>query len=253
MTTRPESLPCVRFRSFPCRLPRAAACEWLATAMSRARGRRRCSPEVRAAQRRRMIMPVDPVSDGTWIGVNDAGFIAVLLNAYPASSVAAAPAQVDQPLVSRGTIIPSLLGSDCFDQLVEQALAIDTRRFAAFRLVLADSQEVAEVGWAGLRSGLKSRMRADRPADVYFVRAGGRTGRSSTARALPPLVPRSGGLVDGARRLSSTPMARRARVKRLHEPRGRLHRELHGRRDCRHCGDVELPSSAAESAVGSKG
>lgn len=40
-------------------------------------------PVVRTFGVRRAILPVDPVSDGTWIGVNDAGLVATLLNVNP--------------------------------------------------------------------------------------------------------------------------------------------------------------------------
>src|SRR5262249_13957501 len=37
-------------------------------------------PLVRNCDERQAIMPIDPVSDGTWIAVNDAGIAATLLN-----------------------------------------------------------------------------------------------------------------------------------------------------------------------------
>jgi uncharacterized protein with NRDE domain len=114
-------------------------------------------PEVRLAEGRQIIMPIDPVSDGTWIGASDAGLVAALLNAYPEGFAASALAPGQNPPTSRGTIIPVLLGSTSLDELVERAAAIDTSRFAPFRLVLADSHEVAEMAWTASSVELRSR------------------------------------------------------------------------------------------------
>ncbi len=114
-------------------------------------------PEVRLAEGRQIIMPIDPVSDGTWIGASDAGLVAALLNAYPARFAAAALAPGKNPPASRGTIIPVLLGSGSLDELIERATRIDASRFAPFRLVLADSREVAELAWGSPSVELISR------------------------------------------------------------------------------------------------
>jgi uncharacterized protein with NRDE domain len=125
-------------------------------------------PELRRAQLRTLIMPVDPVSDGTWIGVNDAGLAAALLNAYPAGVEAAVLTR--QPPLSRGTIIPTLLGSSSLDELVQRATAIDTSLFAPFRLVFADRREVVELRWAQSAMELKSREPLTRP--MMFTSSG---------------------------------------------------------------------------------
>jgi hypothetical protein len=113
-------------------------------------------------------MPVDPVSDGTWIGASDAGLAAVLLNAYPVGVEAAVLAR--QPPLSRGTIIPALLGSSSLDELVQRATAIETTHFAPFRLVLADRREVVELRWAQSATELKSRDPLTRP--LMFTSSG---------------------------------------------------------------------------------
>ena len=59
-------------------------------------------PAITRAGSRLAIMPVDPESGGTWIGVNDAGLVCSLLNVYNGSTATRAR-------VSRGTIIPPLL------------------------------------------------------------------------------------------------------------------------------------------------
>src|SRR5206468_9651830 len=45
------------------------------------------APEVRGFGSRRAMMPIDPVSGGTWIAVNDAGLAMTLLNANFAQPV----------------------------------------------------------------------------------------------------------------------------------------------------------------------
>ncbi len=126
-------------------------------------------PEVRMADGRQMIMPVDPVGGGTWIGVNDAGLAAALLNAYPADFNPASlpPAET---LVSRGTIIPGLLGSNHFDELIERAARVDTSRFAPFRLVLVGDGEVVEMRWASHAMQRSSRVQLTGP--MMFTSSG---------------------------------------------------------------------------------
>ncbi len=126
-------------------------------------------PQIRIAGRHHFVMPVDPVSNGTWIGVSDAGLVAVLLNAYPAGAdEEALPSAAD--LTSRGTIIPGLLASEQFDEMLERAGRLDANRFAPFRLVLADQSEVAELHWARPAPALKSRTRLIDP--VMFTSSG---------------------------------------------------------------------------------
>ena len=109
-------------------------------------------------------MPVDPVSDGTWIGASDAGLAAVLLNAYPAENSATDSARtLEAGLTSRGTLIPALLASDSFDDLLGRASQIDASRFAPFRLVLADRSEVAELHWARPAPVLQARLQFSGP------------------------------------------------------------------------------------------
>jgi hypothetical protein len=84
-------------------------------------------------------MPIDPQSGGTWIGVNDRGLTAALLNVYEAPRSLAAPAR------SRGTIIPQLLASASLDDAFAWASQLDPAEFAPFRLLLLDRKRVAIV------------------------------------------------------------------------------------------------------------
>ena len=98
-------------------------------------------PAVQAFGEHRAILPIDPPSGGTWIAVSDAGWMATLLNRNPGDMRRANYADRE----SRGTIIPSLLTLDSFDDVVDAASAIDAERFAPFRLVVADRDRVAQL------------------------------------------------------------------------------------------------------------
>jgi hypothetical protein len=101
------------------------------------------SPEVRYFGHRAAILPLDPVSAGTWVAVNDAGLALTLLNAP--GTPGAIPAR------SRGGIIPALLDSRTLAAAIDRALAINGAAYAPFRLVLVDGLEVGEVRSEGDR------------------------------------------------------------------------------------------------------
>ena len=113
-------------------------------------------PSMWKAGGRRALMPIDPESGGTWIAANDAGLVFVLLNAndgIPAGS---------QALVSRGTIIPSLVGCDRLPHALWMAQRLPVDRFAPFRLLMLDRDQVIDC-WPG-EDGLHHRRRALRGA-----------------------------------------------------------------------------------------
>lgn len=88
------------------------------------------------------LMPVDPVSDGTWIAVSDAGLIMTLLNLNPPRGSLKKHLGLTQ---SRGVIIPGLLHATTLDEAVTLALALEPRRFKPFRLVLLDREQAFEL------------------------------------------------------------------------------------------------------------
>lgn len=96
-------------------------------------------PVIRTFGNRKAIMPVDPVSNGTWIAVNDAGIAATLLNVNPGLK----PTVGDHVNPSRGTLIPHLMVSETIDEAIESSAAIDPSQYAPFRLVIVDSERVA--------------------------------------------------------------------------------------------------------------
>lgn len=102
-------------------------------------------PEIRLFNQRRAIMPVDPVSDGTWIGVNDAGLVMTLMNVYPAPVDREGFAAWGGRYASRGAIIPSLLHCESIDEAVSLAGRLDPLAYPSFRLVLLDGTRLAEV------------------------------------------------------------------------------------------------------------
>lgn len=123
-------------------------------------------PVARVYGPRRALHPVDPVSGGTWIGVNDAGLALALLNVYapaptprPPDDVrrAALPAKAatGRPLVddstvrewpstsstgrrSRGEIIPALLHMECVDEVRAALRRVTRDDYPPFRVVAID-------------------------------------------------------------------------------------------------------------------
>jgi hypothetical protein len=94
-------------------------------------------PTVWAAGPRRAVMPIDPDSGGTWIAANDAALVFVLLNTSDPPSASAGA-------VSRGTIIPTLVGCAAVSQALAQAQRIPVDVFAPFRLLIADRDEIVD-------------------------------------------------------------------------------------------------------------
>ena len=90
-----------------------------------------------AAGTRRAVMPIDPESGGTWIAANDAGLAFVLLNANPG-----VPRDVGE--VSRGMIIPALVGCATISRAVAQAQQVQAHQFAPFRLLILDRYEAVD-------------------------------------------------------------------------------------------------------------
>jgi Transport and Golgi organisation 2 len=102
-------------------------------------------PRVVTVGQRQALMPIDPVSGGTWIAATDAGLIFTLLNVYTAPRDPQAPT----PRVSRGTIIPRLLDAGTLGEALARTNELNADDYAAFRLVLADRQRVADVYCTG--------------------------------------------------------------------------------------------------------
>jgi len=110
---------------------------------------------------RTAILPIDPLSQGTWIGVNDAGLVLCLLNA---SSMR--PSVRSRPLRSRGDIVPSLLDCDSVAEVVARADRINPLEFPPFRLLAITRDQLAVL--AADQSTLN--VQYTRPmADPFFI------------------------------------------------------------------------------------
>ncbi len=94
------------------------------------------------------IGPIDSDAGGTWIGTNEFGVTACLLNAY--FPIGAAPEAIQSGAKSRGIIIPELLAhqsyGDCASWLCE---SLDPTQFAGFMLLLVAADSCAHFLWPG--------------------------------------------------------------------------------------------------------
>ena len=102
-------------------------------------------PQVRGFGARLAILPIDPVSNGTWIGVNDAGLAMVLLNVNAPTKAQGSvhPRNAPPASRSRGTIIPGLLHCESLRDATRLAARLPAADYSPFRLVLIESREVA--------------------------------------------------------------------------------------------------------------
>ncbi|MBK8915345.1 MAG: NRDE family protein [Phycisphaerales bacterium] len=109
----------------------------------------------------RAILPVDPASGGTWIGANDRGLVATLLNVYtlPYSTTGRFPGRR-----SRGALVPQLLEAGGLEDARQAAGLIDAAAYPPFRLVAADRGRWFEAhgDGAGLRISESSPLLAPR-------------------------------------------------------------------------------------------
>jgi len=81
------------------------------------------------------LMPIDPVSNGTWVGVNSAGLALTLLN----YNLPDPPTGRD---ASRGAVIPALLGARSVQQVIQGLTQLERERMMPFRLVACDGESV---------------------------------------------------------------------------------------------------------------
>lgn len=102
-------------------------------------------PKHRRAGALDALWPIDPESQGSWIGINEAGLAATLLNRTGPRHRPSAGA------VSRGTIIPRLLQHDSLEHALGAALALAARRFQPFTLLLVGGARAAIVTSDGER------------------------------------------------------------------------------------------------------
>ena len=90
-------------------------------------------PQTRTIDNQRVLMPIDPASNGTWVGVNQSGLALTLLNYNPTDP----PIGRDR---SRGTVIPLLLNARTVGDVVALASEVERERMMPFRLVACDGE-----------------------------------------------------------------------------------------------------------------
>lgn len=105
-------------------------------------------PQFRHHQSRRALYPVDPVSDGTWIAVNDAGLVMLVLNRNRDFNVKPPALDAMLPhskLNSRGTIIPQLLDCKSLAEAILRSQRLELECLAPFRLLILDRTHYFEL------------------------------------------------------------------------------------------------------------
>jgi len=116
------------------------------------------TPTAHRLRDRAAIYPVDPVGGGTWIGVNDAGLAAALLN----RTIDAAVSPGRTPQRSRGLIIPDLLGCRSLTDAFDIAAGLDPALFDLFRLALVQRMAAVVLTSDGLELSAET-MSLSRP------------------------------------------------------------------------------------------
>jgi hypothetical protein len=101
----------------------------------------------------RAIYPSEQ-GEGTWIGVNDAGLCAALINWY------SKPSLISHPAFSRGLIIPTLLAARNRKEAASLLLSLPLQKLAPFRLFLFHA---AERGITSLSSDSTTLEKLDLP------------------------------------------------------------------------------------------
>lgn len=92
------------------------------------------------------IWPRDPTSGGTWIGANDRGIAAAVLNRHSASSATKGSAPH-----SRGTIIPHVLSAGDLRTLVSRGALLRPEDYEAFLLLAIQGPQIAVIRSTGSR------------------------------------------------------------------------------------------------------
>lgn len=93
---------------------------------------------------RQAVWPEDPLGSGTWVGMNDAGLVATLLNGNPddPEELRAIQMRLEQPM-TRGNLVPAALTAErAIDALdaIQPLVAMD--KLMPFHLVVTDGAEL---------------------------------------------------------------------------------------------------------------
>ena len=112
-------------------------------------------PRIVSLGPRLAAMPTDPTGGGSWIGVNNGGLVAAVLNRYPL-----APRATGKQWTTRGALVPMALACESIEAVLASLLRVDAAQFQPFRLVLAHRNDIAliigdsrELTWASSTLG----------------------------------------------------------------------------------------------------
>ena len=106
---------------------------------------RAVAPEARCVNGRRAVFPVDPVGGGSWIGINEAGLAAALLNRTDRHQ----PRPALAPRQSRGAIVPLVLSTGSPDDALYLVRQLDPSDFAPYRLVVLQANDLWIISGGG--------------------------------------------------------------------------------------------------------
>ena len=148
-------------------------------------------PTVHQLQGSAAIYPTDPVGGGTWVGVNDAGLAAALLNRT--IDAAESPRRSRRtPQRSRGLIIPKLLGCRSLTDALDMAAGLDPAPFDLFRLALVQRMAAVVVTSDGLALSAET-MSLSQPLMLTSSSLGDRVVEAPRRRLFERLVLQSEG------------------------------------------------------------
>ncbi len=121
------------------------------------------------------VMPIDADGGGTWTAATDHGLVMALLNG-PVGPTQASPTG----LVSRGLVIPKLLGASSLEEVLERVRMLPLERFLPWRLIAADGARVLDVE---LRAGARLRhLKSLQPLRMMATSSSTRSAEASERR-----------------------------------------------------------------------
>ena len=106
-------------------------------------------PEQRMCGDQLGLFPVDPSSNGTWIGKNNAGLAIALLNRNVHTASNWQRTKAPSPTVSRGTIIPHLLAGTSREQAEHHLQELPIERMPHFQLIILHAAHYVYWEWDG--------------------------------------------------------------------------------------------------------
>ncbi len=130
-------------------------------------------PQLRQFGPHRAYLPIDPVSDGTWIAASDAALVCVLMNVYVQQSKSGVHLIETGPsagTLSRGRIIPQILVANDLGEACQIAASLDHSVFEPYRLIIADRRELFELIWSERHVHVTKPKQIERP--VFLTSSG---------------------------------------------------------------------------------